>query len=47
MDIYSCKDFCVDRIIDFVKETMDIIHGGYMIIDRNTVLPETKQIGII
>ena len=47
MDVYSCKDFCPDAVVDFVKETMDIVHGGYMIIDRNGSLPELIQTGII
>ena len=47
MDVYSCKDFDPDAVVDLVRETMDIISCAYMIVDRNSVMPEVKQIGII
>ena len=47
MDVYSCKDFEPDAIVKFVNETMDIISGGYMVLDSNGVLPEQKQVGIL
>jgi S-adenosylmethionine/arginine decarboxylase-like enzyme len=47
MDVYSCKDFDPQKVIDHVNETMGIVSGGYMLVDRNGVLPESKQIGII
>mgnify|MGYP003345903828 FL=1 len=47
MDVYSCKDFDPDAVVNLVRETMDIISCAYMIVDRNSVMPEVKQIGII
>mgnify|MGYP003345908189 CR=1 FL=1 len=47
MDVYSCKDFDSDAVVNLVRETMDIISCAYMIVDRNSVMPEVKQIGII
>jgi S-adenosylmethionine/arginine decarboxylase-like enzyme len=47
MDVYSCKDFSLESVVEFVKETMDVIHGGYMIIDRNDSSPSLLQTGIV
>ena len=44
MDVYSCKDFEVSKVIDYLRETMDAAIGGYMIIDRNGIIPEWKNI---
>jgi hypothetical protein len=46
MDVYSCKDFSVDSVVEFVKSTMDIIHGGFVLIDRNDSSPSVQQCGI-
>lgn len=46
MDVYSCKDFPVDSVVEFVKSTMDIIHGGFVLIDRNDSSPSVQQCGI-
>ena len=43
MDVYSCKNFNPQDVIDFVNETMDLISGGYTIIDRNTDVPTIVQ----
>ncbi len=43
MDVYSCKNFNPQDVIDFVNETMDLISGGYTIIDRNTDVPTIIQ----
>ena len=45
MDVYSCKDFTVQSVVDYVKETMDIVYGGYMIIDRNDTSPSLLETG--
>ena len=39
--------FDPDAVVNLVRETMDIISCAYMIVDRNSVMPEVKQIGII
>lgn len=39
MDVYSCKDFDCQDIVNFVRETMDVVTGGYAIIDRNGNTP--------
>jgi S-adenosylmethionine/arginine decarboxylase-like enzyme len=44
MDVYSCKDFEVQKVIDFVRETMNVLSGGYILLDRNDVIPEWTQI---
>lgn len=40
MDVYSCKDFSPDKVVNFVRETMDLVHAGYFVIDRNNSVPE-------
>ena len=47
MDVYSCKDFEPNDVVDFVNETMDVVSGGYMIIDRNSDMPFWKSISNI
>lgn len=39
MDVYSCKDFFVQDVINFVDETMGIVEEGHMVIDRNSLHP--------
>jgi S-adenosylmethionine/arginine decarboxylase-like enzyme len=35
MDVYSCKDFEVKDVVEFLDKTMDIIDHDVMVIDRN------------
>ena len=41
-DLYSCKDFEVQRVVDMI-EMFDIIKGTYMLIDRDTDLVIIEQ----
>lgn len=43
MDVYSCKNFNPQDVVDYLNETMDLISGGYTIIDRNTDVPTIIQ----
>ncbi len=36
MDVYSCKDFNEDHVIRHLDETMGILDGGWMVVDRNS-----------
>jgi len=47
MDVYSCKDFSAEKILNFVRETMDLVHAGYFLIDRNDSLPKMIENVII
>ena len=44
MDVYSCKDFDPCSIIQYVKDTMDLINGGYAILDRNSDSPVITEL---
>jgi S-adenosylmethionine decarboxylase len=35
MDVYSCKDFDVEKVVEFVKKSMGIVDFDYVLIDRN------------
>lgn len=35
MDVYSCKDFNPQDVIDFVDKTMQIVEYDHVLIDRN------------
>lgn len=35
MDVYSCKDFNPQDVIDFVDKTMQIVECDHVLIDRN------------
>ena len=40
MDVYSCKDFNSENVAKYVDETMGLVEGSYVVIDRNgEVLP--------
>lgn len=39
MDVYSCKDFFVQDVINFVDETMGIVEEGHLVVDRNKMQP--------
>ena len=43
MDVYSCKNFNPQDVVDYLNETMNLISGGYTIIDRNTDVPTIIQ----
>jgi S-adenosylmethionine/arginine decarboxylase-like enzyme len=43
MDVYSCKNFNPQDVVNYVNETMNLISGGYTIIDRNTDVPTIIQ----
>lgn len=45
-DLYSCKDFEVQRVVDLI-DAFDIIKGTYMLIDRDTdlIIVEEGSIG--
>jgi len=47
MDVYSCKDFDPLDVVNFVKDTMDIINGGYIIVDRNQDVPKIMESALI
>lgn len=47
MDVYSCKDFSEQKIIDFVNETMDLTYGSYIMIDRNGLDPQFVKKSVI
>ncbi len=47
MDVYSCKDFDPIDVVNFVKDTMDVINGGYTIIDRNQDVPKIMESALI
>lgn len=47
MDVYSCKDFDPLDVVKYVNETMDVIAGGYLIVDRNGFIPSLSQTGSI
>ena len=47
MDVYSCKDFDPSEVVDFVRETMDVVSGGYTIIDRNDDVPVVTHSALI
>ena len=36
MDVYSCKDFKEEDVIRFLDDTMGVLDGGFMVVDRNT-----------
>ena len=38
MDVYSCKDFDHHKIIEFVDNSMGIVHKGGCVIDRNSLI---------
>lgn len=40
MDVYSCKDFEAEDVIEFVDKTMQIEDFGYMVVDRNDMQPK-------
>lgn len=42
LDIYSCKDFCCQEVIDYVDRTMGIVEEGHLVIDRNQTKPFVK-----
>jgi S-adenosylmethionine/arginine decarboxylase-like enzyme len=35
MDVYSCKDFDVKKVLEFVNKTMGMVDYDYVLIDRN------------
>jgi len=43
MDIYSCKDFDEKKVFDYVNETMSTVSAGYMLVDRNGIIPMWKS----
>ena len=47
MDVYSCKDFSEESVVNFVRETMDVVSGGYLMVDRNKESPVLTQSAII
>lgn len=38
MDVYSCKDFDSQAIKNFVDESMGLVKGSYVVLDRNAEL---------
>lgn len=42
-DLYSCKEFSVDVVLDFIKEFNPIV-ANYMVIDRNDVMKEYVEV---
>jgi S-adenosylmethionine/arginine decarboxylase-like enzyme len=42
MDVYSCKDFDVSKVLDYVNETMDTEEEGHLVIDRNSIGPKVS-----
>ena len=35
MDVYSCKDFSVKKVLEFVNKTIGMVDYDYVLIDRN------------
>ncbi len=40
MDVYSCKDFCVDKVVKYLDDTMGVVEEGHILIDRNALKPK-------
>jgi S-adenosylmethionine/arginine decarboxylase-like enzyme len=40
MDVYSCKEFEVSKVLDYVNDTMQVEEEGHMVIDRNAIGPK-------
>jgi S-adenosylmethionine/arginine decarboxylase-like enzyme len=40
MDVYSCKDFDPDAVVQYVRDTMGEIKGAYVVLDRNGICPD-------
>ena len=40
MDVYSCKDFDVQKVMDYVNDTMGVEEEGHIVIDRNKIGPK-------
>ncbi len=40
MDVYSCKDFDVQKVMDYVNDTMGVEVEGHIVIDRNNIGPK-------
>jgi S-adenosylmethionine/arginine decarboxylase-like enzyme len=42
LDVYSCKDFCSNKVLEYVENTMGIIEEGHLLLDRNEMKPKIK-----
>jgi S-adenosylmethionine/arginine decarboxylase-like enzyme len=38
MDVYSCKDFDAEAVLNYVNETMGVAGGSYVVLNRNNEL---------
>jgi S-adenosylmethionine/arginine decarboxylase-like enzyme len=42
MDVYSCKDFAVEEVLEYVDRTMGTVEEGHIVVDRNEMKPKLK-----
>ena len=48
LDVYSCKMFNVNEVVEWIHEHFGVIKGHYMLIDRNhDIIPFQLQNGVI
>ena len=45
MDVYSCKDFCSNKVLEYLEGTMGIVEEGHLVLDRNQMKPKIMCCG--